>query len=100
MKNLLSILALVSAAAFTNEVSAFDAPPPPDPKTLQWTIELANKDLPLLIIKETPIGALLGSFGSTMEMPGFYLDVDISEVEERAGKKFPLKSKILLGWQH
>ena len=91
MKKLLQVLVIFVTAMGAEDACALDAPPPPDHKTLQWTLELANKEIPILTTSETPVWSLLASFSSTMEMPGFYLDVDYSEVEERTKTKVTIE---------
>ena len=86
-------IVILVGGLLTGQVRAFDAPPPPDPKTMEWTIEQANYLIPEFDAPDVKISDIIEWLDSSMGMPGFYIDIDKSEVAGRLDKKLTIQTK-------
>ncbi|GAA5120820.1 hypothetical protein GCM10023212_15030 [Luteolibacter yonseiensis] len=73
---------------------ALDAPPPPDPKTMEWTMKQAAYIHPVFDIENTEASWIIATLDdSSMTTPGFYLNIDKSQVEDRLARKLTFRVK-------
>ena len=91
MLRLTNIILILGIAVVTESAYAFDAAPPPDRKTLEWTIAQAQYVYPIFDVSESRVSSILEELDSSMNTPGFYLGIDKSEVEHLLEKKITFK---------
>ena len=88
---IINTILILSIAMLAESAHAFDAPPPPDRKTLEWTVAQAQYVYPIFDVSDTKAAWILEQLDSSMNTPGFYLDIDKSEVDALLGKKITFK---------
>ncbi|MBB5353952.1 hypothetical protein HNR46_004222 [Haloferula luteola] len=89
----IAIVLFVGVAFGGSRVAALDAPAPPAPKTLAWTVKQANRRLPTVDFTGTRVDCAIELLGSSMTLPGYYLKIDASKIQERFDRKLDLHLK-------
>lgn len=72
---------------------AFDAPAPPAIKSMEWTVGQAAYIYPRFEMEDTEVSKIIEWLDDSMNTPGFYLDIDKSQVLDRLGKTLTFKGE-------